>query len=107
LTSIVVNAETTAGAVDGDDAAASEVRQQRDEREAISGISLHDHDGVALACLGGAHLDPMARKCDVADRVRNAVEVVEVLLGGNCGQHARNVVVEDEADMVKHNVPVH
>jgi hypothetical protein len=97
-------AEAAAGAVDGNNTAAWEVRQQGDEREAVSGISRNDDDGVARAGLGDAHLDPMAWKQDVADRVRNSVEVVEPFLGGCRGQYARIVVVEGKSDVVKHGV---
>ena len=59
---------------------------------------------VALAGFGDAHLDPMARKHDVADRVRNSVEVVEPLLSGFRGQYARIVVVEGESGVITRGV---
>ena len=99
-------AEPTAGTVEYKDAAARKVRQQGDEGEAVSSISWHDDDGVAFARRGYAHGDSVSRKHDLADCVRNSVEVVQLLLGGFRSRDARIVVVEGEWEGIKHGVSV-
>jgi hypothetical protein len=84
-------AESPAGAVEYQNAAAGEMRQQGDEGEAIASISRHDDDGIALARLGYARPDSVPRKHDIADCVRDSVEVVEFLLGGLRSRDARIV----------------